>query len=324
MRILLACLLMFLSLPLAAARHHLLIVSGIGGLDEYQQRFDGDAVKLYRAASDVGIEANDIYLLSPTPIEDAAVAHRRSDLEGIENALTEIGQQVEPGDTVFAVLLGHGNPRGDSALFNLPGPDLSAEQLDGWLEAFDQQTLVVVNTASASGPFVNRLTRPGRIIITATSSGREYHAVQFGEFFVAAFAEPGADRDKDEKISLLEAFDYARREVRRAYEGEKRLLTEHALLDDNGDGVGSLEPGEFKQDGPLAMRVFLQPPPALSGQNSAQLRAMLERKQSLELSIGDLKRQRDSMAKLAYYDQLEVLLIDLARLSRDIRARGGS
>ncbi len=321
MRGLVAIVLCALALPALAVQHHLLIVSGIGGLDEFQQQFDRSALELYQAGRRAGIAEDNLYLLSSAPI-DGAGQFRPASLDGIRGALADIGARAGERDRIFVVLIGHGNPRGDSALFNLSGPDLSAEELAGLLARFETQTLVIVNAASASGPFVKPLAGANRVVITATSSGREYHAVLFGERFVGAFGGAGADRNKDERISMLEAFDYARREVRREYESEKRLLTEHALLEDSGDGVGSLEPGEFKQDGALADSVYLEPPPSVDAGSSPQLVAMITRKTALEQSISALKRQRDGMPRDSYYAQLETLLIDLALLSREIRAQG--
>lgn len=221
------------------------------------------------------------------------------------------------------VLIGHGNPRGETSVFNIPGPDISGEDLDAMLAGLAAGALVVVNTASASGPFVEALSADNRVVITATSSGREYHAASFGEHFVAALAGTAADRDKDQRISMLEAFDYARREVRRAFETDKRLLTEHALLDDNGDGVGSLDAGEFDTDGGLANRVYLQQP-KLPAAGATELAQLLGQKGLLEDSIRELKKQRASMDRDDYYDRLELLLVDLALLSRRIRSQEGS
>jgi hypothetical protein len=221
---------------------------------------------------------------------------------------------------VFVVLIGHGNPREGDAAFNLPGPDITATELAAALDALSGRQLVIVNTASASGPFVRALSAPGRVVITATASGREYFATLFGEHFVTAFAEAGADRDKDQRISMLEAFDFARYEVRRAFESEKKLLTEHALLDDNGDGEGSTDPGEFASDGALADRVYLQQAPSVALGASPELVGLFEQKHAIEDSILALKRRRDELEHEDYYAQLERLLVDLALLGRDIRA----
>ena len=188
------------------------------------------------------------------------------------------------------------------------------------LAVLGERNTIFVTTASASGPFIKALSRDKRLVITATSSAREYHATLFADYFIAAFTEPGADRDKDENISMLEAFDYARREVRRSFESEKRLLTEHALLDDNGDGSGSLNPGESSEDGALAQRIFLQPPWSAASGASAAVLAMLQQKQQIEISIRELKLQRESLAAVNYYNQLEVLLVELALITRKIRA----
>jgi hypothetical protein len=306
--------------PLAqAAQNHLLIVAGIGGTEAYGEQFASDSLRLYEAAIAAGIAPHNIVLLSATPLPQGAPPRRNSDKAGIMQALREIGARAQADDRVFLILLGHGNPRGDAAVFNLPGPDISAAELAVALDALATRLVVIVNTASASGPFVRALSADRRVVISATASGREYHATLFGGFFVGAFAEAGADSDKDERISMLEAFNFARREVKRAFDSDKRLLTEHALLDDNGDGEGSLEPGEFESDGALANRVYLQQPPALALGASARLVEMARRKQELEQAIGELKRRRESLPRVDYYDRLEVLLVELALLGREIR-----
>lgn len=306
-----------------AAQHHLLIVSGIGGTDAYRELFVGRSTRLYESAIEAGIAKNNIILLSETTMPDAPGRSGVSDKQTILQSLREIGAGAQAGDSVFVVLIGHGNPRGDDAAFNLPGPDISATELAEALVELEKQQVVIVNTASASGPFVKALSGNNRVVITATSSAREYHATLFGDYFVAAFAESGADTDKDERVSMLEAFAFARRETRRAYDTEKQLLTEHALLDDNGDGEGSLNPGEFESDGALANRVFLRQPPTVALGASAQVIEMTQRKQHLEQSISDLKRQRASLPRVDYYTRLEELLVDLALISREIRAQEG-
>ena len=306
-----------------AAQHHLLIISGIGGIDAYRELFAGRAARMYEAAIEAGIDESNITLLSEAALPDTSRPHRLSDKPTILQALREIVARAQVDDRVFVILIGHGNPRGDGAAFNLPGPDISATELAEALTGLENQLLVIVNTASASGPFINALSADKRIVITATSSGREYYATLFGDYFVAAFAEAGADTDKDERVSMLEAFVFARRETQRAYDNEKQLSTEHALLDDNGDGEGSRDPGEFEADGALANRVHLQQPPSQALGASAQLVGMMQRKQGLEHSISDLKRQRDNLPRVDYYARLEALLVDLALISREIRAQGG-
>lgn len=323
MKIGIAVCLVLLTTPAQGLQHHLLIISGLGGTENYQQQFSRASSELVEAALRVGIDRDNVLLLTADPTIETPVNHRRADKTTIKQALLEIDARASAEDRIFVVLIGHGNPRGESAVFNLPGPDISAEEFSEAMSAFDDHVSIVVNTASASGPFLKPLSRDNRIVITATSSGREYHAALFGELFIAAFTTMSADRDKDERISMLEAFDYARREVRRSFETENRLPTEHAMLDDNGDGAGSLDPGEFKADGALANRTYLHQPPSQATGASSKLIAMLRRKQLIEQSISELKMQRDSLTPQKYYAELEILLIDLALLGREIRAQGG-
>lgn len=313
-----------LALSLAhAAQHHLLIVAGIGGTDEYRERFAATAQRLHDAALAANLDAANVTLLSASELPEGAPRRQHADKATLLHTIDNIAARAQPGDRVFVVLIGHGNPRDDDAAFNLPGPDITGTELNAALDALAGRQLVIVNTASASGPFVAALSAPGRVVITATASGREYHATAFAEYFVTALAESGevgADRDKDQRISMLEAFDYAKREVERAFEREKKILTEHALLDDNGDGDGSKAPGEYEADGALADRVYLQQAPALALGAAPELVAMFERRQTLEESIAALKRRKEGLAHDDYYAQLELLLVDLALLGREIRA----
>ena len=135
----------------------------------------------------------------------------------------------------------------------------------------------------------------------------------------------GADADKDERVSLLEAFSYARLEVERLYSRDNRLLTEHALLDDDGDGEGSMEPGLDAGDGRLASRFFLAAErPAVTEQAAGdpELAALLEQKRSLENAVADLSARKDDMDPGAYETELEALLLELAYTNRAIRERG--
>ena len=139
---------------------------------------------------------------------------------------------------VWLVLIGHGTFDGTRAKFNLHGPDVTAEELATWLEPLPMP-LAVINTASASGPFVNRLSGRNRVIVTATKSGFEHNYARFGDYLSQAITDPEADLDKDEQVSLLEAFLAASSRTNEFYQQDARLVSEHALIDDNGDGLGT-------------------------------------------------------------------------------------
>lgn len=321
MRVCLILSLLLLAAPVHAVQNHLLIVSGIGGIESYNQQFARAASSLKQSALAAGIDRENIILLSARPAADEDPGHRLSEKATIAQVLREIDTRAAAEDRVFVVLIGHGNARGDSAVFNLPGPDISAEDLAVALDVLGDRTTIIINTASASGPFIKPLSRPNRVVITATSSGREYHAPLFGDYFVAAFAAPGADRDKDEKISLLEAFDYARHEVEQNFTSEKRLPTEHALLDDNGDGRGSTSELGAPNDGLLAGATYLESSlHALDAPSSDALRRLVRERERISEQVRALIAEKQTMASASYEERLEQLLVELALTTRAVRA----
>ncbi|MDE2878147.1 hypothetical protein [Candidatus Palauibacter soopunensis] len=308
----------------AAPRTHVLVVTGLGGAPEYSEQFRTEAEALLDALdSRLGVRENVAWLA-----EDEALSPRvagRASLEAVEREVLGMANRAGPSDVALILLLGHGSGRGQESRFSLPGPDLSGEALSMWLHAFPTQTVAVVNAASASGGFVPALAGERRIVVTATRSPRERERTHFGGFFINAFALDEADVDKDERVSLLEAFRYATGEVRRRYERDNEMLTEHALLDDDGDGEGSLEPSPDGPDGTLASRFFLaQAPVAMAGAaaDDPAVAALLARKREVEDGIAALRARRDEMEEEDYDAQLETLLVELARLNRAIRDGG--
>jgi hypothetical protein len=172
---------------------------------------------------------------------------------------------------------------------------------------------------------VKVLSGPNRTIITATKTGFERNETMFARFFVEAFTGDGADVDKNERISMLEAFNYARLQVVRAYEEEDKLLTEHALLDDNGDGEGSTEPDPRKTDGAQAQTLFLAgtglAAAGVAATDDPVLAGLYRERQRLEAEIETLKLRKDQMTPEEYELELEELLVELALKNREIRDR---
>ncbi len=317
MRLIVASFVMFFASSVAAANLSLVIVSGMGGTEEYTEQFNGLADRLAAFAAKSGLPPQQIHRLAADSSESDG--YLKADKQQLRQTLTTIANTAAVDDELLLVLIGHGTPRDQSALFNIPGPDLDPVDLDELLDLFGERRVAVVNAASASGPFLRPLSAPNRIIITATSSGTEFHAVEFPQYLVAAFEDGRADSNKDQRVSLLEAFNYAKMEVQRSYQNDERLLTEHALIDDNGDGEGSLSADEFSNDGPLAAALYIEQPAQLVKGASAEMLALLDEKKSVEEKILELKRRKQFLQSEAYYEELEVLLIRLARLAQRLR-----
>jgi hypothetical protein len=306
---------------------HVLIVSGIGGEAQYSEAFYRWGASMFDAARErLGLPAANVVYLSERPERDPERIHARSTKDNVEKAFDDLARRVAPDDRILILLIGHGSGSGAESRFNLPGPDISATELAVQLDKFPTQTVVLVNTASASGDFVPVLSGPNRVLITATKTGFERNETVFGEFFVEAFASDGADTDKDNRVSILEAFTFARREVTRRYEDSNRLLTEHALLDDNGDGEGSTEPDAAAADGAFARAIFLDRRGVMAmdaASGDSVLVALYDEKRELEARIAELANLKSQMEQTVYETELETLLVELALKNREIRAREG-
>jgi hypothetical protein len=222
------------------------------------------------------------------------------------------------------VLIGHGTFDGKVAKFNLPGPDMTGPDFAAILKKFGTKNIVFVNTTSASGPFVAALAPVSRVVVTATRSGAEQFATVFGGYFIDALASDAADADKNKRVSVLEAFNAAKADVARAYQQRGVMLTERALLDDNGDGEGSLDPAADAKDGNVAAVLSLgAPTEALKLPEDPKLRQLYEERRELERRVEAVKLMKGSMDGSKYAAELEKALTDLARKSAEIRALEG-
>jgi hypothetical protein len=310
--------------PAAAQQSHLLVVAGLGGEPRFRDAFHEQAVTLAMAAEkQLGLAAESVVCLTEDPKRAPDSIDARSSREAVLEALQGLGARSAPGDSLFLVLIGHGSYRGDEARFNLPGPDLTPADLSPYLDRLSGRQVVLVSTASASGPFGQALAGPGRIMVTATKSGLERNETVFGEHFVAALTGDVADVDKDGRTSVLEAFDYARREVERFYGSDKRLQTEHAVLDDDGDGKASAEPdADGEGDGSLARRAFLGGGEGAAGAEplpeDPALAALYRGRRELEQRIDALRDRREALGQGDYAARLEGLLLELAMKNEEI------
>jgi hypothetical protein len=309
----------------AQSGSHLLVIVGLGGDLENADRFHRWASTIVDAARGrYALPAESVVYLGEDPSRDPKRIAGRSTREAIASALARLASEARPGDTVFIVLIGHGASATGGARFNLPGPDLTAAEFGALLTRFAAQTVVFVNTASSSGGFVQALSGKNRVVITATTTDGERNQTRFGEFFAEAFTADGADGDKDGRVSVLEAFTWARVCVADSYKRDGQLLTEHAVLEDNGDGKGAGAPGQPGGDGALARTLFMSAAAAgraVQDQADPALRALVAQRDALETRIAALKAGKDKTDPDKYERDLEQLLIDLARVNRAIREK---
>jgi hypothetical protein len=294
----------------ASGSAQIILVVGAAGTDEYGDQFAEWAGQWRQVAEK-----------SATPMieiggSESGESNDRDQLQAaIESTVSETSQPV------WIVLIGHGTFNRGVAKFNLRGPDVSAEELSEWLRS-QNRPVVIVNCASASGPFINRLSGKNRVIVTATKSGTEQNYARFGKYFAQAIAAPDSDLDHDDEVSVHEAFLRASAEVREFYEAEARIATEHALIDDNGDGRGTpatmfrgVRPNaEAKDgaqlDGKIATRMTLSP----IGSKLPFTEAELAQRAEIENALDQLRERKVELDPKEYQQRLEPLMIRLARL----------
>jgi hypothetical protein len=306
-------------------RTHVLIVTGASGEPRFAQQFHALAMGMRTTiTTKFGVpDSQVIYLAEQTTVDPRSISGR-SNKEGVSQAIDRIKARAGAGDAVLVLLIGHGTADGEVSRFNVPGADMSDHDFKMLLDKLSDQSVAFINATSASGDFVKTLSAKNRVVITATKSGFERNETLFAEHFVSAYAKDGADTDKDGRVSLLEAFVYARREVQRAYEGASKLQTEHAMLDDDGDGAGRADPGPRGPDGTLASKFFLQPAGGLNAAAAADPRAvqLLATQVKLEAQLDSLRLQKSAMPDAQYQEQLEDLLTKISENASALRALG--
>lgn len=313
----------------AAQRTHMLVVVGATIDDVNAEVFHNWALQIADTATDgLGLAAERVTYLGPDPDFDTTNIDGPSDRETIEATLTGLADSAGVDDRLIVVLIGHGTGEGEQSRFNIPGRDITALEYDALLDRFVTQQIAFVNTASASGDFTGVLSGPNRVVITATRDAFQNNQTVFPRFFAESLSAEVSDVDKDGRISMLEAYNYASREVKRFYEDDGRMLTETSQLDDNGDGEGTHEPTGGDVDGSLASLLFLDSPATTMTDEGEmvedpELLQLYEKQRQLRVRIEELRRLKDTMDPELYETELEDLLLELAVTDQQIRAKGG-
>lgn len=289
----------------------LLMVLGADGTPEYGEKFRAwlERWRNIAAASRMRFHVVGAGPVDPTTPDVDSLAQRLK----LETA--------ETNADLWIVLLGHGTFDRREAKFNLRGRDLSANEFAKLLAPV-VRPMVVVNCAASSGPFVTALRGPRRVVISATKSGAEQNFARFGDGFSRAWTQSAADFDGDGSVSLLEAFLFASAETAEFYESAGRIVVEHALLDDDGDGNGARADAfhglELKKtdaatksvDGQSAATRYLKLPDDELNRSDA----WRARRDELERELRELKHQKDELPADDYWKRFESVARRLAQL----------
>jgi Peptidase C13 family len=286
----------------APAATFYLTISGLGGEADYEQRFKMWAEDADSSLKKAGGDATIITLKNPTR-------------DQVRKQFADLTPQAKPNDALVITLIGHGTFDGQDYKFNLQGPDITAAELASLLDKVPAQRQLVVNTTSCSGGSIEQLRKPNRIVIAATKSGTEKNATNFARYWVEALRDPAADTDKNESVSALEAFRYASLKTKEFFDTQKRLETEHSVIEDTGKGTGERTVTNENGQGKLAAAF----PVVRLGANAAAARdpakrPLLDRKEQIEQAIEKLKYEKAAIPAAQYKQQLTQLLLELAKV----------
>ena len=307
-----------ISQPAAAqAKRYAVIVEGASGEPQYatlHREWVDSLSKLLRERFKFDPALVTVLTEKPGAGEEPARA------DTVKALFTKLAGLVQPNDLLFVMLIGHGGGQGADARFNLVGPDLTVTEWNELLKPV-RGRIAFVNSASASAPYLPGLSAAGRVIITATSTAAQKYHSRFAPAFIEALAANDADLDKNGRISFLEAFTFASRHVAEQYKQAGFMATENALIDDNGDAKGR-DAATAGPDGDVAGLTFLAPI-ATPTSSDPETQKLIARQVELTQQVEELRRRRSSMPPIAFDQEFERLIIELATVSRDVRKRTG-
>ncbi|MEE9333465.1 MAG: hypothetical protein V3U65_05175 [Granulosicoccaceae bacterium] len=266
------------------------IVSGIGGNVEFENAFELQGQNILEGLKTLSPNDDAFTLLTGPDVSRDAV------MSAIEL------QASKDQETFILVLLGHGTIDGRNWRFNIPGDDLSDEDLIAAMAGVSAAGQLVVVATSGSGALLDSLSQPGRVVVTATKSGGEINSSRFGEYFAEAIGSDVADIDRNEILTIGEAWRYANEQVVSYYEDQKQLASEHARIkvNDQADlAVARLG----------ALRLAIDNP---------EVTVLLEQRLELEKQFNALRDQKTLFGFDEFYEKLEPILLDIATLQQKI------
>jgi hypothetical protein len=280
----------------AVAATQVLVVAGRGGEAQFETRFGQWSEKVAKASATVTGDAKRVTRLAGPDAK----------LSAVQDALRTAAETLRAGDQFVLVLMGHGSYDGSEYRYMLWGNDITGTDLGALLDKIPASVQqLVINGTSASGAIVEKWARPHRVVITATKSAGERNAPKFAGFWADALASNEADRDKDGNLTAQEAYDFANRKVTEAFKSDAAIVTEHAR-------ISGADPGRFVVARLGAAAMFASDP---------QLIALRNEQGAIETRLTELRAQKTQWTQDEYFNRIEPVLVELARLGERVDAR---
>lgn len=277
--------------PQADGTRRALVICGLPGDAEHRKLF-GDSLELIYSGLTTGhgFAAENVHVLwgdEPTDKDGPAIQSSRGTAtrESIAKAAEALQAAIQPGDTLWVIVLGHAHYDGRYSWLNVAGDDLHQLDFGRLFEGIHCREQLFFMTTAVSGFYHKPLAMPGRIVITATEPDLEVNETLYPQRLARALAGEVSygemEMDRDGHLSVLDLYLWIARDIAQEYATGMLLATEHSLLDDNGDGRGTevqidylseelggrlrasdQPPARPQGEGQLARRTFLLHPPS--------------------------------------------------------------
>lgn len=237
---------------------HALIVTGINKSVKDRQTKDKAVVDLRTFfLKSVSIKKDRLAVLANSRglVDDDSQVSSAGNLKA---RIDEAARIVKTSDRFIFYYVGQANIANGKLRLNLPGADITHEQLAQWLSRIRASSMLIVLDCPGAGLAVKTLAGPGRIIVAGCTAEQPY-STRFSEYFVPALADAQSDADDDGRVSLLEAFTSASKKLDDFYREVGLLKTETPVLEDNADGQASDQPWKHepnRSDGLAASKFF--------------------------------------------------------------------
>ena len=275
----------------AQAALYVTIVQGLGGEPAFEENFHEQSQTIAEASASLTDSENITLFIGTDATRENLLAH-----------FSELSVGMNEDDRAAIYLIGHGSFDGEEYKFNIPGLDITTDDILGIMNAFPGQNHFLLNTSSTSGALLEPLQNENRILVTATRNGNEKNATFFGKYFVEALSSEDADLNKNNSISIEEAFSYAQRQVEEYFESQGQLATEHAEI--SGDGAAQFTLARIN--------------PVVISTENPRIAELQEQSLEVDRQIESLQLRRGEMSNAEYIEQLQALILQSARINEEI------
>ncbi len=198
-----------------------IILNGVNDVDTMP-----DITLVYQIMLENGFSPENIYILSNNCAEYERYIYPKTDVftkQSLEMLVGHLSKKIDAEDFLVMYLISHAkrtNKYGKKTVkIAIPGEDISAEEFRDYLASIHPKTgLLVFNTCYA-GRFARLTGNENYIAISSSDpehkSEKGFGKIFGGSFFLAYREIDASDSNEDGKISVREAFEFAKREMKR-------------------------------------------------------------------------------------------------------------